>query len=226
MEIVRCERGHFYDATVDSTCPKCAKMDAGANNLDVEFYPAMATQPVGGIEPAGVTTPVMEDMLKTEAFVTNSGVTNVTVPVGGPAVQEIPSTLPIGFVPTAEVTPDALQSAKHNPPVGWLVCIEGNDKGSDFRIHSQNNFVGRSKSMDICIPGDEYISKEMAAVVSYDDVDRTFYFSPSTGHNIIRANGRPVFSAVVLNAYDELTIGKTKLLFIPLCGERFDWNGK
>ena len=29
-----------------------------------------------------------------------------------------------------------------------------------------------------------------------------------------------------LHAYDELTIGKTKLLFVPLCGERFDWNGR
>src|SRR5262249_26846325 len=31
-----------------------------------------------------------------------------------------------------------------SPVVGWLVCVEGPDKGRDFRIHSEKNFIGRS----------------------------------------------------------------------------------
>ena len=53
---------------------------------------------------------------------------------------------------------------------------------------------------------------------------KSSYHGPSMGHNVVRVNGRMLMNAVVLEPYDELTIGKTKLLFIPLCGERFDWN--
>ena len=78
--------------------------------------------------------------------------------------------------------------------------------------------------MDICISGDDCISTDRAAVIAYDAVEKFFSFGPSMGHNVVRVNGRMLMNAVVLEPYDELTIGKTKLLFIPLCGERFDWN--
>ena len=110
--------------------------------------------------------------------------------------------------------------------VGWLVCIEGATKGNDYRIHSQNNYIGRSARMDISIPGDPHISAENSATIAYDNVDRTFYFGPGSGRNIVRVNGKPALSAVPLDAYDVLTIGTTKLLFVPLCGDRFDWNEK
>lgn len=80
--------------------------------------------------------------------------------------------------------------------------------------------------MDICISGDNCISTERAAVIAYDEEEKIFSFGPSMGHNVVRVNGKMLMNAVVLNAYDELTIGKTRLLFVPLCGERFDWNDK
>ena len=112
------------------------------------------------------------------------------------------------------------------PVVGWLVCIDGPSKGRDYRIHSQNNFIGRSRSMDICIEGDNTISSERSAVLSYDDMNRIFYFAPGQSLNLVRLNGNALMMPMELHAYDELTIGKTKLLFVPLCGERFDWNGR
>lgn len=110
--------------------------------------------------------------------------------------------------------------------VGWLVCIDGATKGNDYRIHSQNNYIGRSARMDISIPGDPHISAENSAIIAYDNVDRTFYFGPGSGRNIVRVNGKPALSVEKIEAYDVLTIGTTKLLFVPLCGDRFDWNEK
>ena len=110
--------------------------------------------------------------------------------------------------------------------VGWLVCIEGATKGTDYRIHSQNNYIGRSARMDISIPGDPHISAENSAIIAYDNEDRTFYFGPGSGRNIVRVNGKPALSVEKIEAYDVLTIGTTKLLFVPLCGDRFDWNEK
>lgn len=78
----------------------------------------------------------------------------------------------------------------------------------------------------ISIPGDPHISAENSAIIAYDNEDRVFYFGPSTGRNIVRVNGKPALNAAQLEAYDVLTIGTTKLLFVPLCGDRFDWNEK
>ena len=49
------------------------------------------------------------------------------------------------------------KEAKVDPVVGWLVCIEGVDKGKDFKIISERNFVGRSEEINISIQGDSTI---------------------------------------------------------------------
>lgn len=111
-----------------------------------------------------------------------------------------------------------------DPVVGWLVCLAGKEKGRDYRIHSDNNYVGRSEKMDICIRGDETISRENQAVITYDTNDNRYYFSPGDGRSIVRVNDKAIFQTVELKAYDRITIGKTELLFMPLCGEKFAWE--
>ena len=44
-----------------------------------------------------------------------------------------------------------------DPVVGWLTCIEGAEKGKDFRIVSERNFIGRGDDMDIQLTGDNSI---------------------------------------------------------------------
>ena len=111
-----------------------------------------------------------------------------------------------------------------DPVVGWLVCIEGQEKGRDYRIHSDNNYIGRSEKMDICLRGDDTISRENHAVISFDTVSKIFYVSPGEGRSIVRLNGKALFSTSEIRSYDTIEIGKTKLLFIQLCGDRFKWN--
>ena len=113
-----------------------------------------------------------------------------------------------------------------DPVVGWLVCVNGKEKGRDYRIHSDNNYIGRSEKMDICVRGDETISRENHAVVSYDSIDKIYYFSPGEGRNIVRHNGKAIFQTVELNMYDRVVVGKTELLFMPLCGNDFEWSNE
>lgn len=114
--------------------------------------------------------------------------------------------------------------AGFNPVTGWLVCVEGPSKGTDYRIHGQYNYIGRAQHMDICISGDEYISAEKAAILAYDDMEKKFFIAPGMGHNLVRLNGKMVMGSEMLNPYDKITIGKSKLIFVPLCGEQFDWK--
>ena len=67
------------------------------------------------------------------------------------------------------------KSMKIEPVVGWLVCIEGADKGKDFSILAKNNSIGRGESMDICIKGDTTISRENQARIAYDEKNNAFH---------------------------------------------------
>ena len=244
MEIIGCGKGHYYNPELYSSCPECAKAGANADILG-------ATEPVdfgkyagGNFGSIGATEPVdfdsysgkgndsapviggFGDMMSTTDFKTPGSMETAPVNAGPSVSAPAPVSKVQDYGATMPVTPVSMGSVPFQPVVGWLVCIDGPAKGRDYRIHSQYNYIGRGQHMDICISGDDCISTERAAVIAYDSEEKFFSFGPSMGHNVVRVNGKMLMNAVVLNAYDELTIGKTKLLFVPLCGERFDWNDK
>jgi hypothetical protein len=110
-----------------------------------------------------------------------------------------------------------------DPPVGWLVCIDGPDRGRDYRIHAANNSIGRSETMAICITGDDNISRENHAFLIYDPETNTYAVRPGVARGLVHLNRGLVHEATPLRPFDEIKIGKTTLLFIPLCG---DFGGK
>lgn len=222
MEVIGCGRGHFYNPNEYSSCPQCARENGGPQPDFIEplspTVPVNTTDFAGSVDNIGATEPIGAGFgdfqgtpLSTSAFQDP-----------GAGVQDYGPTTPV----SPSFTPSGTQQMPFLPVVGWLVCIEGPAKGRDYRIHSQYNYIGRAQHMDICISGDSCISAEKAAVLAYDDQEKFFSFGPGMGHNVVRVNGKMLMNAVVLNEFDELTIGKTKLLFVPLCGERFNWNGR
>ena len=110
-----------------------------------------------------------------------------------------------------------------DPVVGWLVCIEGPEKGRDYRIRSERNFVGRDPKMDICIGGDDAISRENHAVISFNPKKNSYLLTPGEGRGIIYLNEDEVATPTELKAYDTIEMGQTKLLFVPFCGANFKW---
>ena len=113
-----------------------------------------------------------------------------------------------------------------DPVVGWLVAIEGAEKGSDYRITSEKNFIGRSEKMDISIPGDASISRDNHAIVSYNPKKNTFLILPGESRGLVYLNEEEVVTPVTINAYDVIELGETKLNFIPFCSDRFIWENK
>lgn len=110
------------------------------------------------------------------------------------------------------------------PVVGWLVCFEGPEKGKDFRIYGRNNTVGRSEKMDICIKGDETISRENHARLAYDQKHNAFHLIPAESTNAIYLNDEPVYVPTKIESYDVIEFGDCKLVFIPFCNDRFTWQ--
>lgn len=124
---------------------------------------------------------------------------------------------------TVALMPQKL-GVKVDPVVGWLVCIDGEDKGKDYRLHSENNYLGRDSSMDVCITGDETISRQNQAIIAYDVQQKKFYLSNGTGRSMVYLNGNALFQTMELHTSDHILIGKTELLFVALCGENFQWT--
>lgn len=110
------------------------------------------------------------------------------------------------------------------PAVGWIVCIEGSERGRDYKIKSDKNFIGRSEEMHIHIQGDTYISRRNHAVICYNPKQRNFMLIPGEGTGIIYANEEAVYSPTELQSYDVIEMGKSKFLFMALCGQHFEWD--
>lgn len=109
------------------------------------------------------------------------------------------------------------------PVTGWLVCIEGVEKGKDYRLHEEINYIGRSKVNDVVLGSDPTVSRERHAMIAYDTRENMFLVAPSGGTSLIRQNGRPVLGTMELRSGDRLEIGECMYIFIALCGENFQW---
>ncbi|WP_242471099.1 FHA domain-containing protein [Thiocystis violacea] len=110
-----------------------------------------------------------------------------------------------------------------DPVVGWLVCIAGPERGRDYRLHTERNFIGRDPTMDVAITGDPTISREPQAVISYNPKRHTYRLAPGDSRGLAYLNDEEVIAPVELAPYDQIELGETKLLFVPLCGEWFVW---
>ena len=143
------------------------------------------------------------------------------------AATPMPSTQSKGHSNQAEDMPTVGVVHKQlgiDPVVGWLVCIDGPQRGRDYRIHSERNLIGRSPDMDICITGDETISRHTHAIVSFEPKRATFRLSAGDGRGLVYLNGEVVESPTKLIAYNIIELGQTRLMFIPFCGEQFHWT--
>jgi hypothetical protein len=108
--------------------------------------------------------------------------------------------------------------------VGWLVCTEGPQRGKDFHIKAGINEIGREEDpeVDIVIKGDSVISRRYHAEIQYDSEDNVFYLIQKK-NEAVKVNDVKVKRPTKLNPYDLLQLGETKLLFVPLCSEKFQW---
>ena len=204
MEIVRCEKGHFYDAEANSSCPQCA---AEAGGVAPSFTQAAMSGGYGATEPAGYMGETMAVENPASLFETPGSSAGGVEDYDG-ATQPVNMGGIAGF----------------SPVTGWLGCVDGPARGTDYRIKAGYNYIGRGEDMDISIKGDQKIGRERHALIAYDQEERVFFFGPADGKSIVRLNGKMVMTPMQVNPHDEITIGSTKLLFIPLCGDKFDWN--
>jgi hypothetical protein len=112
-----------------------------------------------------------------------------------------------------------------DPVAGWIVVVKGPGRGGFRPVFVGMNSVGRAPSQRICLDfGDESISREEHAFITYDDETRTFYVQHGGKSNLVRLGGKPVLQPTELKAGDQFRIGNTTFRFVACCGPDFDWT--
>jgi hypothetical protein len=200
MSMVQCASGHFYNPSVNASCPHCQNQGSSQGKT------------------FGITPPQQQN-----SFQNN----NAQKTVGQPNIPEgeITGGKPIVGPPSNEGKTIGLFAKKAgiDPVVGWFVCIEGKDRGQDYRIHTEKNTIGRSASNDIQILGDNTISRDNHATVVYDPKKKDFRLLAGGGRGIVYVNDEAVDYSTPLKKGDIIELGESKIMFVPLCGSDFDW---
>lgn len=201
MSMMSCANGHFYNDEEHSSCPFCGV------GLAVD-----PTRPLGATRPIGANEPNAWRGGGTDA--------------GHTRAASVPR--PSGLEPDPGATRHvwAKRMGGVDPVVGWVVCVKGPERGRDYRLHTERNFIGRAPTMDVAITGDATISRENHAVISYNPKKHSYRLAPGASRGLVYLNDEEVLTPMDLAPYDRIELGESELLFIPFCGERFQWTGE
>ncbi len=194
----QCPNGHLYDDAKNSTCPYC----------NASPDPMVSTVPVGAADPfpaggADVMTP-------TEA-------------IGASGGMAFPATTPLEpvFSPTIAI---GINDKGILPVTGWLICLEGEKRGADFKICGEQTTIGRGAGNNIQLDFDAKISSGANAIIAYDRRNNKFFIYQKENRNNIYVNGSLLLVPVEIHDYDVIEMGETKMLFRSLCNDKFVWE--
>ena len=197
-----CSAGHVYDADQFPSCPYCNR-----NTRAIQFGATAApagygatTAPAGyGAAPAGrddtIGQTVMPEAIRRR-------------------MEQKRDNRTVG---------EFKRKLGYEPVVGWLVCVEGPEVGKDYRLYGRINTIGRAEDNDVVLAQEHTVSQKNHVRLAYDAKHNNYQLIPGDGSNVTYLNDEPLYVPQRLNAYDILEMGETKLMFIPLCNDRFRW---
>lgn len=219
MAVKKCENGHYYDDSKYSSCPNCkSDINYGETNRTVAMY-------AGDGQRREYENALTEEVSQDVAL--QRKMNQLTEPLSKEtesksellkkieAVQVEEQNLTVGYYE---------DKMSINPVVGWLVCLSGKNKGRSYEIRSGRNFAGRSSEMDIILEGDQSVSRVKHAIFVYDAKSGKYIAQPGESRELFYVNDEVVLNNVSLQSFDKILIGKTELMFIALCGEKFNWE--
>ena len=164
-----------------------------------------------GVDPYAGTTPMPGLRERSEPRVTQ--VWRGPMPQGGAAADK------------AERGVEAGRETAFDPPVGWLVIVDGPGRGHVATLGMGLNSIGRARTERVSLDyGDAMISRTNHGVITFDPRSRKFYVQHGGGTNLTYVNDEPVLAPRDLEPFTHLQMGETVLRFVPLCGPEFSWD--
>ena len=125
---------------------------------------------------------------------------------------------------TPEEIAEMLKLPQEKYVCGWLVCIEGINKGRSYPVQAGKTFIGSGDDMDIQILGDEGVDRYRHAIIAYDGKKHEFVLLPGESAGLAYLEEMAVYVPSKLSSHARIEIGGSKFVFIPFCGEQYDWG--
>ncbi len=119
---------------------------------------------------------------------------------------------------------DTDDERNQNPTVGWLVCTKGASCGKTFPLREGRNFIGARSDMDIVLSKEDKVSDRKHAVITYVPKQNRYVAQQGSARELYYVNGEAVLQNVPLKEKDVIEIGQASFLFVPLCGNVFQWD--
>lgn len=154
-------------------------------------------------------------------------------PEVAPSVEEAPAPAPVvsPFIMPAAADPHATVAMTESdmdylPRVharAFLVCVDGPMTGASFVFQENKAIIGRQKNYEIALFRDPSVSRSPHAIIKYDKDTLKYTVAPGDAEKRVSVNGAFISQEQQLGIYDILGIGQSRLLFIPVCSEKFAW---
>ena len=250
MNLIKCPNGHFYDASKFQQCPHCVGVQNNDLTVPVNPQSDQETVAVDAGQDAKTVAIEQEPVTVAPGPITPPPAPPVAPPIPAPPIAPISPIAAIqppvkeakqessydddvetiGYFNDTASRHDAAEEqasapkGKLDPVVGWLVVVNGEERGRSVQLKAGRNFIGRSASNDIALSGDKKISRDKHAIIVFEPRSQTFLVQPGTSKQLFYVNDQVILDTKVINAYDVINIGDTNLVFIPFCGESFSWD--
>jgi hypothetical protein len=193
-KMVRCAEGHFYDSEKHTSCPWCG--------------PSGVAKEAAAPAPAADRTRKLGGNL---AVAANPAAYAAPAPVSSPRPEA---------APVATKRLDMTEQGAR-PVVGWIVCTDGPDRGRDYRIHAEKNFIGRDASMDVSLSHDESVSRDRHAILVFDPKKKNYWLYPGESQGLVYLKEELVNSPVQVGPYEEIEVGASTLVLVPFDTEKY-----
>lgn len=186
----------------------------------VDEVPVTAPAPVIDIspsEPEVEASPVVEEV-------------PVSEPAPVPAPVPAPTPAPVFAEPeprdpnaTVSLTESDMDYLPRIHARAFLVCIDGPMTGASYVFQESRAIIGRQKNYEIALYRDNSVSRSPHAIINYYRDALRYTVSTGDEEKKVSVNGSFITSETDLKMYDVIGIGQTRLLFIPVCSEKFAW---
>ena len=148
-----------------------------------------------------------------------------TVPMGSRRSSDAAKTRLVAPRKSSDSTRLDADDPMSDPPVGWLVIVQGPGRGRVLTVGNGMNAVGRGSGARVRIDfGDDTIARVNHARLVYEPRQRRFLLDHGDGANLTYLDGDVVMKPVEIESGACIEIGDTTLRFQALCGKEFDWS--
>ena len=111
-----------------------------------------------------------------------------------------------------------------DPVCGWLVCLDGAEKGLAYRLVAGKNNIGGGRNCAIGLSFDARLDPEPSGTLLCDPEHGAYYLMNLGGRDLLRLNGELLVSPAALADGDLLQVGAQRLQFVALQWHRFAWE--